>query len=96
MVDQIIFNWAVGVAGFFGGWLLKVIWDAIQDLKHDIKNMDAKMHQDFVRRDDFKDAMVHVQRDMDELKRDMRDGFRQANSTLGLIFNKLESKEDKE
>lgn len=95
-MDQVIFNWAVGVAGFFGGWLLKVIWDAIQDLKQDIKHMDSKMHQDFVRRDDFKDAMTHVQKDMDELKQDMKDGFRQVNNTLGLIFKKLESKEDKE
>lgn len=95
-MDQVIFNWAVGVAGFFGGWLLKVIWDAIQDLKQDIKHMDTKMHQDFVRRDDFKDAMAHVQKDMDELKQDMKDGFRQVNNTLGLIFKKLESKEDKE
>jgi hypothetical protein len=57
--------------------------------------MDTKMHEDFVRRDDFKDAMVHVQKDMDELKQDMKDGFRQVNDTLGLIFKKLDHKEDK-
>jgi hypothetical protein len=95
-MDQVIFNWAVGVAGFFGGWLLKVIWDAIQDLKQDIKTMDSKMHQDFVRRDDFKDAMTHVQKDMDELKQDMKDGFKQVNNTLNMIFQKIDSKEDKE
>lgn len=95
-MDQVVFNWAVGVAGFFGGWLLKVIWDAIQDLKQDIKTMDAKMHQDFVRRDDFKDAMTHVQKDMDELKQDMKDGFKQVNTTLNMIFQKIDSKEDKE
>jgi hypothetical protein len=94
-MDQVIFNWAVAFAGFCGGWILKIIWDAIQDLKKDIRVMDTKMHEDFVRRDDFKDAMVHVQKDMDELKQDMRDGFRQVNATLGLIFKKLENKEDK-
>ena len=94
-MDQVVFNWAVGVAGFFGGWLLKVIWDAIQDLKQDIKTMDAKMHQDFVRRDDFKDAMTHVQKDMDELKQDMKDGFKQVNNTLNMIFKKIDGKEDK-
>ena len=94
-MDQVIFNWAVAVAGFCGGWILKIIWDAIQDLKKDIRIMDTKMHEDFVRRDDFKDAMVHVQKDMDELKQDMKDGFRQVNATLGLIFKKLENKEDK-
>jgi hypothetical protein len=94
-MDQVIFNWAVGVAGFFGGWFLKIIWDAIQELKNDLKGMDSKMHQDFVRRDDFKDAMTHVQKDMDELKADMREGFRQVNNTLNLIFKKIDGKEDK-
>jgi hypothetical protein len=94
-MDQVIFNWAVAVAGFCGGWILKIIWDAIQDLKKDIRIMDTKMHEDFVRRDDFKDAMLHVQKDMDELKQDMKDGFRQVNATLGLIFKKLDHKEDK-
>jgi hypothetical protein len=94
-MDQVIFNWAVAFAGFCGGWILKIIWDAIQDLKKDIRVMDTKMHEDFVRRDDFKDAMVHVQKDMDELKQDMKDGFRQVNDTLGLIFKKLDHKEDK-
>jgi hypothetical protein len=94
-MDQVIFNWAVAFAGFCGGWILKIIWDAIQDLKKDIRIMDTKMHEDFVRRDDFKDAMVHVQKDMDELKQDMKDGFRQVNDTLGLIFKKLDHKEDK-
>lgn len=94
-MDQVIFNWAVAFAGFCGGWILKIIWDAIQDLKKDIRVMDTKMHEDFVRRDDFKDAMVHVQKDMDELKQDMKDGFRKVNDTLNLIFKKLDHKEDK-
>jgi len=95
LLDQVLFNWVVAVAGFLGGWVLKVIWDAITDLKKDIRAMDTKMHEDFVRRDDFKDAMIHVQKDMDEIKADMKEGFRTVNNTLGLIFKKLENKEDK-
>lgn len=94
-MDQMIFNWIIAFAGAAGGWILKVIWDAIQDLKKDLRVIDVKMHQDFVRRDDFKDSMSNVQKDMDEIKQDMKEGFRQINSTLSLIFKKLESKEDK-
>jgi hypothetical protein len=47
------------------------------------------MHEDFVRRDDFKDAVR-------EIKEDMKDGFNKIDNTLGLLFKKLESKEDKE
>jgi hypothetical protein len=88
-MDQMIFNWAVAVAGAAGGWILKVIWDAIVELKKDLRNMDTKMHEDFVRRDDFKEAVG-------EIKQDMKDGFNKIDNTLGLIFKKLEKKEDKE
>jgi len=88
-MDQMLFNWVVGVAGVLGGWTLKVIWDSLQTLRQDIKSMDNKMHEDFVRRDDFKEAIF-------EIKSDMKEGFKGVNTTLGLIFKKLESKEDKE
>ena len=82
-MDQVIFNWAVAVAGFLGGWVLKIIWDAIVELKRDIKGLDLKMHEDFVRRDDFKEAVG-------EIKNDMRLGFDKVDRTLGQLFNKLE------
>lgn len=88
-MDQMVFNWAVAAAGGLGGWILKVIWDAIVELKKDVQRMDSKMHEDFVRRDDFKDAVR-------EIKDDMKDGFNKIDSTLGLLFKKLEKKEDKE
>ena len=88
-MDQMVFNCAVAAAGALGGWILKVIWDAIVELKKDIQRMDTKMHEDFVRRDDFKDAVK-------EIKEDMKDGFAKTDNMLGLIFKKLEGKEDKE
>lgn len=88
-MDQMIFNWAVAAAGAAGGWILKVIWDAIVELKKDLRQMDVKMHEDFVRRDDFKEAVT-------EIKQDMKDGFNKIDNTLNLIFKKLEKKEDKE
>jgi hypothetical protein len=87
-MDQMIFNWAVGAAGALVGWILKVIWDAIVELKKDLRQMDTKMHEDFVRRDDFKEAVY-------EIKQDMKEGFNKMDSTLGLIFKKLENKSDK-
>ena len=87
-MDQMVFNWIVAFAGAAGGWILKIIWDAIQELKKDIKGMDTKMHEDFVRRDDFKDAMS-------EHKADMQNGFKEIKDMIGLLFKKLENKADK-
>ena len=87
-MNQLVFNWAVALAGFLGGWALKVIWDSISEVRKDLKQMDSKMHNDFVRRDDFREAIR-------EIKSDMKEGFRGVNDTLGLIFKKLDGKEDK-
>ena len=88
-MNQLVFNWAVAIAGFLGGWALKVIWDSISEVRKDLKTMDTKMHEDFVRRDDFREAVR-------EIKMDMKEGFRSVNDTLGLIFKKLDGKEDKD
>ncbi len=67
---------------------MKIIWDSIQSLRADVKGLDSKMHEDFVRRDDFKDAVK-------DIKDDMKAGFNKIDSTLGLLFKKLEGKTDK-
>ena len=87
-MDQMVFNWIVAFAGAAGGWILKIIWDAIQELKKDIKGMDTKMHEDFVRRDDFKDAMS-------EHKADMQNGFKEIKEMINNLFKKLDGKADK-
>jgi len=33
MFDQTVFNIALAISGFLGGWVLKVIWDAVKDLQ---------------------------------------------------------------
>ena len=87
-MDQTVFNGAVAIAGGLGGWTLKVIWDAIRDLKAEVRDVDRHIHENFVRRDDFKDAIS-------DIKTDMREGFDKVDRTLGLLFKKLENKEDK-
>lgn len=94
-MEQVVFNWAVAIAGFCGGWILKIIWDAIQELKKDLRSMDSKMHEDFVRRDDFKEAIKGVKDDMTELKQDMKDGFTKLEDMVGLLFKKIDHKADK-
>ena len=88
MDEQVLFNWIVGAAGILGGWTLKVIWDSLMELRREIKTMDTKMHEDFVRREDFRDAVR-------EIKEDMRAGFSNVDNTLRLIFKKLDDKENR-
>tara|TARA_R110000868_G_scaffold122454_3_gene324395 strand:- start:942 stop:1208 length:267 start_codon:yes stop_codon:yes gene_type:complete len=60
MDSQYVFNIIMSLAGVMGGWVLKTIWDSIRDLKDEIRSLSFEVHQDFARRDDFKEAIKEV------------------------------------
>lgn len=60
MDSQNIFNAAITLSGAFGGWILKTIWDAIKDLKSEVRDLNREVNQDFVRREDFKDSVADI------------------------------------
>jgi DNA-binding transcriptional regulator GbsR (MarR family) len=60
MESQDLFNAAITLSGAFGGWILKTIWDAIKDLKTEVRDLNREVNQDFVRREDFKDSMADI------------------------------------
>lgn len=95
-MDQTIINWLFTGFGAALGWVLKVVWDAIRDLKADVKQIERDLPEVYVRKDDFKIAMTDIRDDFKELKHDMKDGFNKMDNTLGLISKRLERKEDKE
>ena len=89
-------NWLFTGCGAALGWILKVVWDAIKELKADMKQIERDLPEIYVRKDNFKAAMTDIKEDFKELKSDMKDGFNAVNNTLNLIFKKLDAKSDKE
>jgi hypothetical protein len=57
MEAQIVFNALIGLAAFFGGWVLNNITKAIERLDNDVREMPKQ----YVSREDF-------HRDIDEIK----------------------------
>jgi len=57
MDPQFVFNGIVGLAAFFGGWVLNSITKAIQRLDEDVRKMPVL----YVAKDDYR-------RDIDEIK----------------------------
>lgn len=47
---QLLFNIACSIVGTVAGWLFKVLWDAIQDLKRDVKEIE----KGYVSKDDYR------------------------------------------
>jgi len=57
MMDyQVLFNIAVAVAGFFGGWTLNRIYQAIDRLDGDVRSMPLN----YVTRDDYRNDIKDV------------------------------------
>ena len=52
------------------------------------REIERELPENYVRKDDFKDVIR-------EIRQDMKDGFNKMDATLGLIFKRLEQKEDK-
>jgi hypothetical protein len=81
---QVLFNIAFTATGFLGGWVINNMTKAIERLDRDVRNMPKT----YVTKDDWRE-------DMKTLKADMDKGFDKLDKTLGTIFKKLDSKEDK-
>jgi len=56
---QVLFNIAVAIAGFFGGWTLNRIYIAIDRLDGDVRNMP----HNYISKDDYK-ADIREVRDL--------------------------------
>lgn len=51
MVDQEVFNWLVGVTTTILGWFGKTLWDAVGELKRDIREIEVDLPSNYVRKD---------------------------------------------
>ena len=88
MEGQTLFNVLIGLSGAMGGWILKMIWDAVSELRKEMKELNREVNQDFVRREDFKESIA-------EVKADMKEGFREVKDMISLLFDKVNEKADR-
>lgn len=94
-MDQQIINWLFAGFGAAIGWILKVIWDAIRDLKVDLRTIEKDLPEVYVRKDDFREAIQEIRTEMREMRQDMKASFKHVDDTLGVIFKRIDAKEDR-
>lgn len=94
-MDQQIINWLFAGFGSAVGWILKVIWDALRDLRSDIRVIEKDLPEIYVRKDDFREAVHEIKIEMREMRQDMKISFKHIDDTLGAVFKRLEAKEDR-
>lgn len=59
-LDQTIVNWAFGLCGTLGGFIVKAMWDAIARQREQIADLHAQIARDYVRRDDYRDDIGEI------------------------------------
>lgn len=89
---QTVINFALGSFLAALGWFAREIWDAIKELRKDIKAIEKDLPDHYVRRDDFRDALQSMHKDMGNLKDDMRENFRKLETLIGGVFKRLDEK----
>jgi hypothetical protein len=68
-MDQMVFNIIVGIAAFFGGWVLNNITKAIERLDKDVR----EMPKTYVAKEDY-------HRDIDEIKEICKQIFKKLDA----------------
>ena len=59
-MEQPLINWVFTAFGATLGWLVKVLWDAIKDLKTDLKLIEREVHTNYVSKDDYRQDILEV------------------------------------
>jgi len=53
---QVLFNIALSVAGGVAGWVFKIIWDALKELREDVKEIE----RGYVMKDDYRIDIAEI------------------------------------
>lgn len=60
-MEQDLFNWLLGAAMTILGWIGKTLWDAVQELKEDVKDIEVELPSHYVRKDELEVKLDKVE-----------------------------------
>lgn len=61
MNDQTIINLIVGIVLSVLGWFARQLWDAVQDLKKDVKQIEVDLPTHYVRKEDLESRLDRIE-----------------------------------
>lgn len=65
---KIAFYLAVVIIQGLSAWLIKILWDAIQDLKQDLSKLKDSLPSTYARRDDITGMFSNIMAELRELR----------------------------
>ena len=60
MLTQDLFNIVVGVLLSIGGWLARQLWDAVQQLKNDVNDLEVELPSKYIAKSEFNERWIEV------------------------------------
>lgn len=60
-MDQSLINFILSSLMAILGWIGKTIWDAVQELKKDLKNIEVDLPTNYVRKDELENRMDKIE-----------------------------------
>ena len=60
MESQSLINYAVAAAFGIAGWLGRTLWDAVEELKRDVHQIEVDLPSHYVRREELSDSMKEI------------------------------------
>lgn len=61
MTDQGIINIIIGVILSVLGWFARQLWDAVQTLKNDMKELEVELPTHYLRKDEFESRLDKIE-----------------------------------
>lgn len=75
METQSLINIIIAIVNFFGGWTLKIIWDALRalqtadrDLTNKVSSIEVLVAGNYVSRDEFQKSIIAVFTKLDRIE----------------------------
>jgi len=67
MIDQGIINLIIGAILSVLGWFARQLWDAVQDLKADMKQIEVDLPTHYVRKEDLESRLDRIEASLNRI-----------------------------
>jgi chaperonin cofactor prefoldin len=67
MTDQAIINLIIGAILSVLGWFARQLWDAVQDLKQDVKQIEVDLPTHYVRKEDLESRLDRIEASLNRI-----------------------------
>lgn len=92
---QVFINWTIAVGTGTAGWFIRILWEAVGELKRDLKDIEVNLPVSYVNKADFQLIMQRYDSDRHREHAEVMGELSNINSKFDRVYDKLEHKVDK-